>query len=145
MVTVLRHVWGVAVPHDRRRVEVQDGELRIFAPHSSVTVKVTAPLHEAFLTCSGRYATIELAQGKVYWAANKSFEISKFKFKFPRARTYDLIRARSRLHRSQNLQVNNSLESSRRDLHNAFLCTVLESISNLNFFVKNRQIVFAIE
>ena len=30
-----------------------------------------------------------------------------------------------------------SLESSRRDLHNALLCTVLESFSNLNFFVKN--------
>ena len=46
-----------------------------------------------------------------------------------------------------------ALESSRRDLHNAFLCTVLESnpkkrgkpFSNLNFFVKNRQNFFAIE
>ena len=38
------------------------------------------------------------------WAANKRFEISKFKFKFPRARTYELIRARSRLYRSQILQ-----------------------------------------
>ena len=28
--------------------------------------------------------------------ANKRFEASKFKFKFPRARTYELIRARSR-------------------------------------------------
>ena len=37
---------------------------------------------------------------KVPWAANKRFEISKFKFKFPRARTYELIRARSRLYRS---------------------------------------------
>ena len=42
----------------------------------------------------------------VTWAANKRFEISKFKFKFPRARTYELIRARSRLYRSQSLQVN---------------------------------------
>ena len=40
------------------------------------------------------------------WAANKRFEISKFKFKFPRARTYELNRARSRLYRSQILQVN---------------------------------------
>ena len=40
------------------------------------------------------------------WAANKRFEISKFKFKFPRARTYELIRARSRLYRSQILQLN---------------------------------------
>ena len=29
----------------------------------------------------------------VFWAANKRFEISKFKFKFPRARTFELIRA----------------------------------------------------
>ena len=34
------------------------------------------------------------------WAANESFEISKFKFKFPRARTFELFRARSRLYRS---------------------------------------------
>ena len=40
------------------------------------------------------------------WAAKKRFEISKFKFKFLRARTYELIRARSRLYRSQILQVN---------------------------------------
>merc|ERR1711904_159353 len=39
------------------------------------------------------------------WAANKRFEILKFKFKFPRARTYELIRARSRLYRCQILQV----------------------------------------
>ena len=40
------------------------------------------------------------------WAANKSLEISKFKFKFPRARTFEPFRARSRLYRSQILQVN---------------------------------------
>ena len=28
---------------------------------------------------------------KVFWVANKRFEISKFKFKFPRARTYEII------------------------------------------------------
>ena len=43
---------------------------------------------------------------KANWAANKRFEISKFKFKFPRALTYELIRARSRLAGSQILQVN---------------------------------------
>ena len=40
------------------------------------------------------------------WASNKRLEISKFEFNFPRARTYELIRARSRLYRSQILQVN---------------------------------------
>ena len=32
----------------------------------------------------------------VGWAANKNFEILKFEFKFPRARTFELFRARSR-------------------------------------------------
>ena len=40
------------------------------------------------------------------WAANKSFKILKFKVKFPIARTFELFRARSRLYRSQLLQVN---------------------------------------
>ena len=45
----------------------------------------------------------ELASNKadrmkaVDWAANKRFEVSTFKFKFPRARTFELYRARSRL------------------------------------------------
>ena len=47
--------------------------------------------------CIRRYVTL---------AANRRFEVSKFKFEFPRARTYELIRACSRLYRSQNLQVN---------------------------------------
>ena len=42
----------------------------------------------------------------VYWVANKGFEISKFEFKFWRARTCELVRARSRLYRSRFLQVN---------------------------------------
>ena len=46
------------------------------------------------------------AREKKAWAANKSFEVLKFKFKFPRARTFELFRARSRLYRSQILQVN---------------------------------------
>ena len=39
-------------------------------------------------------------------AANKGFKIVKFNFKFPRARTFELFRARSRLYRSQILQLN---------------------------------------
>ena len=38
---------------------------------------------------------------KVCWTANKRFKISKFEFKFPKARTFELFRARSRLYRSQ--------------------------------------------
>ena len=40
------------------------------------------------------------------WAANKRFKIFKFKFEFPIARTFELFRTRSRLYRSQILQVN---------------------------------------
>ena len=35
------------------------------------------------------------------WAANKSLEISKFKFKFPRARTFEFFRDRSPLHQAK--------------------------------------------
>ena len=41
----------------------------------------------------------------VTWAANKRFEILKFKFKFPIARVFELVRARSPLYRSQILRV----------------------------------------
>ena len=51
-------------------------------------------------------AFVTRGHGIVNWAANKSFKILKFKFKFPRARTFELLRARSRLYRSQILQVN---------------------------------------
>ena len=37
----------------------------------------------------------------VAWAANKSFEVLEFNFKFPRVRTFEFYRARSQLHRSQ--------------------------------------------
>ena len=45
-------------------------------------------------------AVDEQTRNWVTWAANKRYEVSKFEFKFPRARTYELIRARSRLYRS---------------------------------------------
>ena len=43
------------------------------------------------LFCEG--GSFVSAQGAqtVAWVANKRFEISKFKFKFPRARTYEII------------------------------------------------------
>ena len=46
--------------------------------------------------CAARQSTIQcraasLPAGTAIWAANKRFEISKFKFKFPRARTYELL------------------------------------------------------
>ena len=64
---------------------------------------------DIFIAGNGNNQVVKWAPGAsegVVWAANKRFEVSKFKFKFPRARTYELIRARSRLYRSQFLQVN---------------------------------------
>ena len=61
---------------------------------------------------------------EVSWVANKRFEISKFKFKIPRARTSELQGSFSAVSKP-NFASKYSLESSRRDLHNALLCTVL--------------------
>ena len=61
---------------------------------------------------------------KKVWVANKRFEISKFKFKIPRARTSELQGSFSAVSKP-NFASKYSLESSRRDLHNALLCTVL--------------------
>ena len=65
-----------------------------------------------------------LVLSNVNWAANKRFEISKFKFKIPRARTSELQGSFSAVSKP-NFASKYSLESSRRDLHNALLCTVL--------------------
>ena len=72
-------------------------------------------------------------ESKVLWAANKRFEVSKFKFKFPRARTFELYRARSRLYRSQILQVNTRWKA----LAEIYTMHSFAPFSNLNFFVKN--------
>ena len=69
----------------------------------------------------------------VTWAANTRFEISKFKFEFPRARTYELYRARSRLYRSHILQENSSWKA----LAEIYIMHSFAPFSNLNFFVKN--------
>ena len=71
---------------------------------------------------------------RVFWAANKRFKILKFKFKFPRARTFELFRARSRLHRSQIVQVNTRWKA----LAEIYTMHSFAPFSNLNFFVKNR-------
>ena len=52
-----------------------------------------------------------------------------------------LWRARSRLYRSQILQVNNRLKA----LAEIYTMHSFAPFSNLNFFVKNRQNIFAIE
>ena len=74
-------------------------------------------------------------------AANKRFEISKFKFKFkfPRARTYELFRARSRLYRSQILQVNNRWKA----LAEIYTVHSFAPLSNFNFPLKIAE-VFAV-
>ena len=64
---------------------------------------------------------------KADWVANKRFEISKFKFKIPRARTSELQGSFSAVSKP-NFASKYSVESSRRDLHNPLLCTVLNRI-----------------
>ena len=72
------------------------------------------------------------SRGRRAWAAKKKLEISKSNFKFPRARNIEIIRYyRQTLQGSfsavskPNFASKHLLESSRRDLHNALLCTVL--------------------
>ena len=69
----------------------------------------------------------------VAWAANKSFEALKVEFKFPRARTVELFRARSRLYRSHILQVNTRWKA----LAEIYTMHSFAPISNLKIFVKN--------
>ena len=92
------------------------------------TLRITAEALEAQVRALG--------QLPVRWAANKRFEISKFKFKFPRARNYELIRARSRLYRSQILQVNTRWNW--KALAEIYTMHSFAPFSNHKIFVKNR-------
>ena len=97
------------------------------------TLRITAEALEAQVRALG--------QLPVRWAANKRFEILKSKFKFPRARTFELLRACSRLYRNQILQVNTRWKA-RAEIYTMHS---FAPFSNLNFFVKNHQFFFAIE
>ena len=61
----------------------------------------------------------------VIWAANKKFEISKFKFKIFESSTFRTFSGSFSAVSKPNFPSKYSLESSRRDLHNVLLCTVL--------------------
>ena len=72
-------------------------------------IAVSTDSSTLYIADSGNHAIrfVDISGGiRVNWAAKGRFEISMFKFKFPRARTYELIKARSRLYRIQILQVN---------------------------------------
>ena len=66
-------------------------------PNSIIDPKKEERLNAALLVCHA--LTVDDEHKKAFWAANKSFENLKFKFKFPRARTFELFRARSRRRR----------------------------------------------
>ena len=85
-----------------------------------------------------RYIDLDCSPN-VSWAAKKSFEISKFKFKFLRARTFELFRARSRLYRSQILQVNIRWKALAEiyTMH-SFAPFSWDPFSKLNSFFENR-------
>ena len=74
------------------------------APVRDVGDFLFAGAHGPHAGCPRMLAEFRLLRGagrEVRWAANKRFEVSKFEFKFPRARTFELYRARSRLYRRQ--------------------------------------------
>ena len=70
---------------------------------------------------------------KESWAANKRFKFLRFKFKFPIALIFELYRARSRLYRSQILQVNTRWKA----LAEIYTIHSFAPFSNLKIFVKN--------
>ena len=77
----------------------------------------------------------QVASTLTWVAKNKRFENSKFKFKFARARTCELIRARSQLYRSQIFQVNTRWNW--KALVEIYTMHSFAPFSNLNCFVKN--------
>ena len=97
-------------------------------------IKCIHLISRVWLRRVGRATRFVCAWRNVYWVANKRFEISKFKFKIPRARTSEL-QARSRLYRSQILQINTRWKA----LAEIYTMHSFAPFSNLNFFVKNRQ------
>ena len=84
---------------------------------------------------------VDAKRKEVDWAANKKFNIVKFKFKFPIARTFELLKARSRLYRSQHLQVNTRSKA----LAEIYTMHSFAPFFNLRISAKNRQHFFAIE
>ena len=80
-----------ALMAEHRKAEME-AKVKQLEAEKEDTLKKKADLEEAM-----EEALADREAENQAWVANKSFEISKFKFKFPRARTFELIRARSRL------------------------------------------------
>ena len=68
---------------------------------------------------------LQSTQEIVPWVANKSFEISKFKFNISESSNLRTSQGSFSAVSKPNFASKYSLESSLRDLHNALLCTVL--------------------
>ena len=84
---------------------------------------VLVALQFGWMTEGGGGAPMWLAT--VFWAANKRFNILKFKFKFPS--NFRTFQGSFSAVSKPNLARKYAFESSRRDLHNALLCTALNS------------------
>ena len=67
---------------------------------------------------------LQSTQEIVPWVANKSFEISKFKFNISESSNLRTSQGSFSAVSKPNFASKYSLESSLRDLHNALLCTV---------------------
>ena len=92
-------VAPMALLYDNSRNRETPDETKKRLSKTLVDPQISA-MHDACR--QGITASVEsFLQRNVDWAANRRFEIPKFEFKFPRARTYELYRARSRLYRSK--------------------------------------------
>ena len=68
----------------------------------------------------------------------RALKFQSLSSKFPRARTFELVRARSRLHRSQILQVNTRWKA----LAEIYTMQSFAQLCNLFFFVKKYAKIF---
>ena len=74
------------------------------------------------------------------WAANKGFKIVKFNFKFPRARTFELFRARSRLYRSKQAS-----KQARPNFASKYSLEALAEIYTMHSFAPSSNLIFFVE
>ena len=80
---------GPGIPADSRPRRKQ--RARILLPEPLLRARAVAGRRRPQVDVQVRVQERRSWCWKAPWAANKRFEISKFKFKFPRARTYEMI------------------------------------------------------
>ena len=88
---------GMAMSHKHKYLFDLNGFLvlrNVFSAEDVAAANAAVDAHvDTYHERTGQLRTSGLygRESKALWVANKRFEISKFKFKFPRARTYKMI------------------------------------------------------